>query len=165
MRGMMDDKVIVDAMKELVDELGTVDGRTELFQPVFQGLSMLMGVQRIVSAPVPGCIPEDGMPPSKDAMRTYFMALVVELGELLQETDWKPWKDKQHIDRENIAEEFADVLAFLGVILIQLDALGVPPGVLANAYIHKTGKNVARFLGEYGEEYKQIGKYAQSRFA
>lgn len=111
--------------------------------------------QSEVSSPVPGCIPKDDDAPTKDAIRTYVLALFVELGEFLQELDWKPWKTKGAISAGKVADEFADILAFLGVVLVQLEHLGISEDMLANAYREKSIVNVERFLGVHGEHYVQ----------
>lgn len=82
-----------------------------------------------------------------------FLALQVELVELLQEMDWKPWKPDELTDsweqRKLIAAEFADVLAFLGhIVRILQDDLGITSADLAEAYRVKTQKNVKRFTNE-----------------
>ena len=96
-----------------------------------------------------------GRVPTKDAIRSYVLALFVELGEFVQELDWKPWKNGKKIDKERVADEFADILAFLGVILVHLEALGIDEADLAKAYRMKSVTNLRRFLGELGEEYDQ----------
>jgi dimeric dUTPase (all-alpha-NTP-PPase superfamily) len=102
----------------------------------------------VVSSLVEGCIPETGEKATPDQLRTYFLALNVELMELLQELSWKPWKNTKQIDEARVADEFADVLAFLGIIVVYLDSLGVPPSVLASAYAIKSRVNVERLLGK-----------------
>lgn len=124
------------------------------------GLDMLRCVQENVSGLVPGAVP-DG-PPSKDALRTYALALVVEAAEFLQTLDWKPWKNPGKAeasapDRERTADEFADILAFLGVLIVYLERMGLTPKDLAQAYMRKSVVNVDRFLGAISEEYRQEG--------
>ena len=55
------------------------------------GLGGLKDTQSIVSAKLPGALPEDGHFPSKEQIATYFSALYVEIAELQQEFNWKPW--------------------------------------------------------------------------
>jgi hypothetical protein len=120
------------------------------------GLQFLRGVQKIVSAPVPGAIPADGMLPTKDAVRTYTLAMIVETSEFLQTLNWKPWKDMKNLDKDRIVDEFADILAFQGILVHYLFCLGITPGELAEAYAKKSVVNIERFLGEHGEEYRQV---------
>lgn len=114
------------------------------------GLSLLLDVQRNVSALVPGAVNEANKdtglvePPTKDQIRTVYTALSVELAELIQELDWKPWKNKVP-NTVNIANEFADILAFLGLLIFYLNSMGVSPYTLVKAYVEKTETNINRF--------------------
>ena len=87
----------------------------------------------------------------KDTLRTYVLALMVELGELIQTMDWKPWRTKKRMDDAVIADEFADILAFVGVLLTIMSANGIKPEAIAHAYGKKERVNVARFLGKLKE--------------
>jgi dimeric dUTPase (all-alpha-NTP-PPase superfamily) len=120
------------------------------------GLSFLQRVQKVVSSPVSGAIPADGMLPTKDAIRTYTLAMIVETSEFLQTLNWKPWKDMKNLDKDRVVDEFADILAFQGIIIHYLFCLGITPGELAEAYAKKSITNIERFLGEHGDEYKQV---------
>lgn len=111
------------------------------------GLEYLRFVQNTTSSLTKGCIPDEIDLPSKDAIRTYFLALIVETGELIQELNWKPWKEDKQINHARVADEFADVLAFLGIIIVYLDRHGISPTILSEAYNNKTKINVSRFLG------------------
>lgn len=96
---------------------------------------------------VPGAI--TNAPPTPDQIRTYFLALIVETVELMNELPgWKPWKKPKLMNPEYVMDEFADILAFLGVILNYLRELGIDPADLADAYARKTNINIARFNGE-----------------
>ena len=82
-----------------------------------------------------------------EVLRTYVLAAIVELTELLQEMDWKPWRDKEKLmDQDKVMEEFADVLAFIGVIITILGSHGFSTKQLADAYARKEQVNVGRFL-------------------
>ena len=87
----------------------------------------------------------------KDVLRTYVLALMVELGEFIQTMDWKPWRVKTRATDEIILDEFADILAFIGVLLTILNANGLRPKAVAEAYGKKEHVNVARFLEKLGE--------------
>lgn len=78
-------------------------------------------------------------PPTKEQIRTAFLALMVETVELLCELDWKPWKRRRvEGDGEKIADEFADILAFLAIIMCYLmRGSQVTPYDLAGAYQRK----------------------------
>mgnify|MGYP000429717305 CR=1 FL=1 len=118
-------------------------------------LHSLKDIQSVVSLPVEGCIPVEGELPSKDAIRTYVLAMTVELMEFVQTLDWKPWKQKSNLDIERIVDEFADILAFQGVLIYYLYLLGISPEMLELGYRKKSIENIDRFLGKKGAEYKQ----------
>jgi|GEM_PF-3794302 len=120
----------------------------ELVKGLSNALALIARNQKIISAGDPGCIPDEGHPPSKDAVRSYTLALMVELAEFIQELDWKPWKDKQ-INAERVADEFADILAFMGILIVYLDRMGIPPGMLARQYREKSKVNIDRFISRH----------------
>lgn len=119
------------------------DGRDDLED----GLYALYYTQRSISD-LSGKAVTLGEPPSKDQIRTVFVALFVELGELVQELDWKPWKEPKQVDNAKIAGEFADILAFIGLLLVYFEGLGVDANKLAEAYLEKSKTNYARFTGQ-----------------
>lgn len=115
---------------------------------LWAGLQVLMGTQGDLHK----------MSPQKDDSRKKqlqdnFLALHVELSELLQEMDWKPWlpENDNMVDESQIqviSEEFADVLAFLGhIIRILNEFYGITVPEIASAYAFKSEKNERRFLG------------------
>lgn len=142
----------------MVDDL--MNNRLRWENNVMLGLHSLKTVQTVVSWPVKDAVPDTGEVPTKDAVRSYFTAMHVELGELLQTLDWKPWKgDEEQCsipDKARTADEFADVLAFLGVILTHLNAMGLDTAALAKAYTNKTRTNIERFKGVHGVEYRNV---------
>jgi len=121
----------------------------------------LIETQKIVSLPVEGCMPDEGEIPSKDAIRTYTLAMIVETAEFLQTLDWKPWKSKTKLDREQIIDEFADILAFMGIILHYLDLFGIKPEDLADGYSKKSIENIDRFIGNKKIEYVQKSLFVE----
>lgn len=114
-----------------------------------EGLALLALNQTTISQGDLGCIPPEGQAPSKDAVRSYMLALMIEVAEFTQELDWKPWKEKLLVDTERVADEFADILAFLGIIIVYLDRMGIPPGMLARAYNKKSKVNIDRFISRH----------------
>lgn len=53
------------------------------------------------------------------AMKTYIMALQVELVEVLNELNWKPWKQtRKQIDMSKLKDELIDCTHFLLELLI-----------------------------------------------
>lgn len=115
---------------------------------LYDGLHLLLSIQSVTSRMTPDCIPPAGDPPTPDQIRTYFTALIVEITELLQELNWKPWKQERDVNLKRVADEFADILAFLGIIQVYLSRLGLSSSDLADAYVNKTMVNVSRFNGE-----------------
>lgn len=126
---------------------------TELFSfeeqnDLAAGLETLVRMQHHVSRHVPGAIPPDGFPADKDAVRTYFLALMGEVYELLQTLDWKPWKLPTVPERHRIMDEYADVLAFLGIITTYvMRAASCDEQELAAAYQLKSQVNLERIAG------------------
>jgi NTP pyrophosphatase (non-canonical NTP hydrolase) len=120
----------------------------EVSEEVGRALELLMTVQRAVSSIAPGAVPEVGKTVSKEQMRSHALALVVEVAEFIQTIDWKPWtpgefaKFKGSVERTT--DEFADILAFLGLIVLYLENMGVSPYDLSDAYVAKTKVNIRR---------------------
>jgi NTP pyrophosphatase (non-canonical NTP hydrolase) len=125
-----------------------MDTLKEKIYDVYGGLKALMVIQNQVSGMVIGAIPPIGQTPTKAQVTTYFLAMMVEVGELVQELNWKPWKETFEPDPKKVADEFADILAFLGLILVYLRAHGITPFDLADAYETKTRTNIDRFSGK-----------------
>jgi NTP pyrophosphatase (non-canonical NTP hydrolase) len=92
---------------------------------------------------------------SKEALNVAFTSLMVELGELAQELDIKPWKIRNTPpDPAKVAEEFADVIAFFGVLMINvIEQVGIDPSGFAWSFIEKTETNIQRAKGRV-EGYK-----------
>lgn len=88
----------------------------------------------------------------KDTIRTYVLALNVEVMEFLQTLDWKPWKNGTQESDERVLDEFADILAFIGVLITILKAMGFDESDITKAYISKEETNVARFMQKIRED-------------
>jgi len=113
------------------------------------GLKVLLTTQNIVT---PKLDPQVLERPIEDTTRSYVLALVHEVHELLDELNWKMWKPNKPINRERVLDEFADILAFLGVMeMILYHRLGITPDELAHAYRNKTKENQRRAV-EYGKQ-------------
>ncbi len=112
------------------------------------GLSLLYAVQVVTSSLNPDCIPDVNIEPTSDQIRTYFLALIGETYELMNELNWKPWKKPKQVDQLRVIDEFADILAFLGIIIVYMDRMGISPHSLATGYSTKTRVNIDRFLGK-----------------
>lgn len=117
------------------------------------GISMLTNIQSIVSGMVPGCISH---PPTNRQVVEAAYAMIEEVHELVRLVGWKSWKENPDVTPElvsKIVDEYADVLAFQGLLthLIELRT-GIQPDQLVRGYVNKTIKNMRRFAGESGED-------------
>jgi len=129
---------------ELVPKMGIVVDADNLAH----GLTALLTTQAVVSSRIPGCIPLPGEPLERHQLAVYAFALQVEIAELLQELQFKPWKNPRPLQADRIADEFADVLAFIGVLLYHIYHLtGLTPAILANQYVEKSNVNWERLNG------------------
>jgi len=112
----------------------------------------LMQMQAEISAMVPGAVTEEVT--NKQITTTCF-AMSGEIFELAQELGWKDWKENPPMteeQRQKVAEEFADIVAFFGLLLdLVTRRAGLQVTELVEAYFKKSSKNVARFLGETDE--------------
>ena len=121
------------------------------------GFRALQVIQRVVSGAVPGAIPGPEDRNTKDAVRTYTLAMMVEIAEWVQTVGWKPWKDNDsdsHLREHSsvVAEEFADILAFLGILMIYMDNWNIDAIELADAYLAKSVVNMERITNNLREE-------------
>ena len=79
------------------------------------------------------------------------LALMVEVGEAMQEISWKPWATGQWFHREAYLEELIDVLHFwMNLVLVATDK----PEELLAAYQRKAEVNVNRQATGYTGEAK-----------
>ena len=93
--------------------------------------------------------PKHAMTPEERAeyWRTHVLAATDELHEVLDCIDWKPWSSHEgewKVDKEVLADEIADVLAFVGNICF---AAGISDGVLDNA-IDRNDEKIRRRRAE-----------------
>lgn len=73
------------------------------------------------------------------------LAIISELSEILDEVNFKWWKDPQEIDHERLREEIVDVLHFFVSMCLKA---GIGPEELFQAYIRKNQENFSRQEGE-----------------
>lgn len=79
------------------------------------------------------------------------LALVIEVGEVMQEISWKPWATGRWFNREAYLEELIDVLHFwMNLVLVATDK----PEVLLTAYMVKHDVNAQRQADGYTGEAK-----------
>lgn len=121
---------------------------------ISEGLSALADVQSKVSAIEPGAIPAPGQPVTKEQFRNYALALVVEVAEFVQTFDWKSWVPGNELAfKDNGTDlEFADILAFMGILVHYMRVMGVEPAALADAYFQKSLINRTRLEARYGSK-------------
>ena len=108
------------------------------------GLGYLIEAQKRVS----GKLGPQALEPTPENIRTYALALHQEVDELINELNWKPWKAAKPIDHQKAAAEFADILAFVGLFGVYLEAVGIDRATLAAAYAEKSWLNIARLTGQ-----------------
>ncbi|OQB25306.1 MAG: dUTPase [Firmicutes bacterium ADurb.Bin182] len=77
-------------------------------------------------------------------MQKDILAIIAELGELLDEVNFKWWKNPKEIDKASIKEELADILHFFISMCIRT---GMDPEELYCVYHNKNKENFNRQLG------------------
>ena len=115
----------------------------EVYVNLANGLNALMHTQSYVS----GILGRETLDPTPENIRTYALALSQEIHEFINELGWKPWKAQKARDRARVLDEFADVLAFVGLFVVYLRAMGALPTDLAEAYVDKSQVNIKRLEG------------------
>lgn len=118
-----------------------------VWEELEQGLNALYAVQSIVSSVHPASL--DGW---LDTILQYMFALEEEIHELARALQWKPWKDYQfEPDNELILKEFSDILAFIGILMVNIGKRTTfhPddfPGLLAKKYRKTSMENMQRLV-------------------
>lgn len=108
-------------------------------------LKELLAVQLRASTEIGGGEPV----PDRTTLATYALAWIVEIAELAQELNWKPWKKKKQINRERTIDELADTWAFtLLYTNLVMKAIDATPEEVEAAYLAKVQVNLARGRGE-----------------
>jgi len=135
-------------MEERADLAKSLDGMMGTFaEDVLTGLMSLSKIHEGTNCLVDHCgAPLTAVIGEKDVLRTYVLALMVELGEFVQTLNWKPWRDVPDKSRDKTLDEFADILAFIGVLLTILKARGISTLDITEAYIAKERVNISRFI-------------------
>ncbi|MGI6701585.1 MAG: dUTPase [Christensenellales bacterium] len=77
------------------------------------------------------------------------LAILSELAELLDEVNFKWWKNPKEINQANIKEELVDILHFFVGMCLRA---GMTPDELFNIYV---GKNKENFDRQYGKSSKK----------
>ena len=95
--------------------------------------------------------------PGPSDVATFGLALTAEVVEYCNELGWKPWKNPPLINVTRVAYEFADIIAFMGILANYGHRLGGAGAlVLAEAYHAKTQVNVDRI------NLRKVAGYEQS---
>lgn len=72
------------------------------------------------------------------------LAIISELSEILDEVNFKWWKDPKEINKERLTEEIVDVLHFFVSMCLKAE---IGPEELFTAYVCKNQENFARQEG------------------
>lgn len=78
-------------------------------------------------------------------IKNYAIALYVELGEFLNETNFKWWKNPKDINMPALKEELVDILHFFISLCIRC---GMDADELHSMYIDKNKENILRQQGK-----------------
>lgn len=119
----------------------------ELFK-IIEGLEALM----VVQAEGASNLPPNLRPYNQEDFRTAALGMFVELGELINECHWKPWRhydSPTSAERQRVLKELGDVLHFLPWMLHNLATrFNIGPGDVAMAFLEVHRDNIQRFRGE-----------------
>ncbi|NPV71290.1 MAG: dUTPase [Firmicutes bacterium] len=77
------------------------------------------------------------------------LAILAELGELLDEVNFKWWKNPHPVDRERVTEELVDILHFYVSMCLKV---GLSAESLHSAYVKKNRENFLRQEGQSGKD-------------
>ncbi len=77
------------------------------------------------------------------------LAMVSELGELLDEVNFKWWKNPKELDQDAIKEELVDILHFFISMCIKA---GMTPEDLYQGYLNKNSENFDRQNGKSSKQ-------------
>lgn len=130
-------------------ELGPASPATaEERAAIAAGLRAIMQVQdRNANLLPPGTGGDSG---TRGELRTAHQALMVELGEVYNALELKPWKKETPIDAAHVIDEVGgDVLHFLGWMLNAIERVyELTPDQFAHGFWAKSIENIARFQGK-----------------
>ena len=78
-------------------------------------------------------------------MQRYMMAMFVEMAELMDETNYKWWKNPKEVDKDAVKEELVDILHFFVSLCIRS---GMNAQDLYARYLEKNKENILRQQGK-----------------
>ena len=142
-----------------MDTAESVCVRDAQVRRIADGLKDLIALRATALAPLDGI---EGPPATPGNVRTATLAAIVELVELLQEIPWKSWAKPKSIDTQKVVHEFADVLAFISLLMNYLEKLAdITPEDLAAAYADKMDIVNQRMLGNVEGYVAQLEEQAE----
>ena len=86
---------------------------------------------------------ERNIPEDEEFLRKLIVAIFVECAELMNELQYKWWRDKKPIDRNKVLEESIDIFHFLLQFWI---SAGYKPDEVFECFKLKNQKNFQRFF-------------------
>lgn len=78
-------------------------------------------------------------------IQKYMMAMFVEMGEMMDETNYKWWKNPKTVNSDAVKEELVDVLHFFVSICLRA---GMTAEELHRLYLEKNKENILRQQGK-----------------
>jgi hypothetical protein len=116
-------------------------------EDIRRGLEAIIRIQRISAE----ALPEESrvFPSPQVELLTAAYALQHEVGELLDELPWKPWRRVNIVDPNKVSDEYADVLHFLAWMtrVIVSTQSQIDLQMLAEAFVKKARINDERYAG------------------
>lgn len=82
--------------------------------------------------------------PMEQWVQKDILAIISELGEVLDEVNFKWWKNPKEVDLAALSEELVDVLHFFLSMCIHV---GLDPDTIYRIYVEKNKENFNRQLG------------------
>lgn len=79
----------------------------------------------------------------------HMLAMFAEMAELLQETNYKWWKNPKEVNQENLKEEMVDILHFYVSMCL---AAGMDAEELHRLYMDKNKENLLRQQGKSNKQ-------------
>jgi hypothetical protein len=120
---------------------------SEFVAVVSTGLEALKVMQALGASNLPAHL----QPLDQADFRSAALGMFVELGELVNESHWKPWRHYDRptpAERQRVLKEFGDVLHFLAWMLNNLrERFDIEASDVAVATFEAHRENVARFRG------------------
>lgn len=115
---------------------------------IADGLTLLCEVQREGAQ----ILPDHLLAYDEADFRTAALGAFVELGELVNECQWKPWRQTRPLDqasRRKILKEAGDLLHFFAWMMNNLgERFGIAPEEFARGFCEAAEENRRRFRGE-----------------